>query len=752
MGAQLQRGLFDVYQKEGQIYLAVAKGQLDKPFLLATHVDRGTGSLSLFAGLRRGIRICEFHRRGDMVYLLQRSSYFSTASGSDWEQIVDQSYAPTVLDSAKVEAVRPDGAVLIAIQGWLTSDLTNIGVQVELKPGKSSRPSDRSRSFVESVRVFPDNINFSALLTFAISDDAHVPLLPDGDGRFLPVGVSYTLARLPAVPMAPRLADDRIGLNEVVRKAPGKVLDPYVRYVHRWRMQPGQPLTFYLDPSIPADYRPFVIAAVKAWDRALTAAGWEHMITTKPLPPGADPGDLRYPTLRWSTQISAGIEGVASTVVDPRTGELLGCTVVLDGDHLLEDRLLRLMLILQGRLRPEQPLPLEYVGQIIKSTTLHEVGHALGLPHNFVATQATAADKLGDAEWVKAHRIASSVMDYPAVNLPYSLKVPLGSEFPIYDQDIGPTDIWAIRYAYDRDDQLAQELARTAAQQGHRYAQHTWRSDEDDPDPTVARFDLGGNSLDWMRRRMQLLRELLAALPGPLPGDNGRTYELTRMVESLLYHYSVSARLATRYLGGYQSFFDHAGDPAQRPTALAIPKAQQREALQLLAEAVFREDALRLPAPLQQRMGANRFSSSSVDPVLDALTWVPQATLEALTSAKLMARLRVAEVRFGATSTVTLVELFDALDSMIFGAAGPPASSLRRELQRDYADRLITLVLDPPRELPKDARALAREHLTLLRQRLTGGRGGDIASAAHRRDLLTRIGRVLDAQVVERSP
>ena len=753
-GAQVQRGLFDVYQKEGQIYLAVPKAQLNKDFLLATHIDRGAGSLALFAGHRLRIRICEFRRRGETVYLLQRSSYFTTAAGSSWEQSVEQSYAPTVLDSAKVEATRPDGAVLFPVQGWLTSDLTNVGarVQADLKTNKASRPPDRSRSYVESVRAFPDNVNFAAILTFAPSDDGQHSFVSDGDGRYLPVGVSYTLARLPASPMSPRLADDRIGLRVTLRREPGKVINPIIRYAYRWRLRPGQPLTFYLDPSIPAEYRPYVISAINSWDRALTAAGWEHMIHAEPLPDGTDAGDLRYPTVRWGAQVHGGFNGVTSDVVDPRTGEILGSTIVLDGDHLIDDRVLRLMLVLQGRLRPDQVLPPEYVGQMIKKTTMHEIGHALGLEHNFAATLATTVDQLADAEWVRAHGVANSVMDYPAVNLPPSLKTPLGANFPIFNQDIGPADIWAIRYAYERDDSAVRELAQKANQKGFRYAWHSFDNDDDDPDPTVGRHDLGGEPLEWMRRRLNLFRELLSALPGPLPGEGGRAADLTEVVDAVLWQYAQDAKIAVRYLGGHQLFFDHAGDPDRRPNAVAIPKAQQREALDLLADAVFRDDAVPISAPLRAQMGVSRFAIHPRDPIVHALTVVPHMTLEAVTAPAVLNRMHIAESRFGAESTVTMAELFDALDRMIFSDPAKPPSRFRRELQREYVDRLASFVLTAPPDLPKDARALARGHLLLLRQQLSAPRKWDVASAAHRSDLTARIARVLDAHVVERNP
>ncbi len=753
-GAQLQRGFFEIYQKEGQVYLTIPKGQLNKEFLLATHIDRGAGTLSLIAGGRLRIRLCEFHRRGDTIYLLQRSSYFSTATGSSWEQSVEQSYANTVLESAKIEAIRPDGAVLIPIQGWLTSDLTNaVGrVQSELKLGKALRPPDRNRSFVESVRAFPDNVNFSVLLTFSPTEDPSHPFLADGDGRYLPVGISYTLARLPAVPMLPRLADDRIGLRVVTRREPGNVLEPIMRFAYRWRISSGHPLTFYLDPSIPLEYRPFVMAGITAWNRALAAAGLENAIQAKPLPSGTDLGDLRYPTVRWGTQLAARINGLTSDVVDPRTGEILGSTIVLDGDRLVDDRLLRLMLILQGRLRPNQPLPVEFVAQMIKKTTMHEVGHALGLEHNFAATLATSVEKLADANWVREHGVASSVMDYPALNLPPSLKAALERDFPIYNQDIGPTDIWAIRYAYQPDEQSIRELARTAAQNGHRYAWHTWDSDEEDPDPTVTRHDLGGDPLEWMRQRMQLLREMLAALPGPLPGDDGRAVMLTEMVEEVVLSYVQTARFATRYLGGYQVFYDHAGDPGQRPSSVPIAKTRQKDALNLLAEAVFREDVLPISPKLREQLGLGRFHRRIQDPVPEFLNIVPHRVLEALTAPSLLGRLRAAEVRFGSEATVTTAELFDSLDRMLFAETGRPLSLLRRDLQSEYVGYLASFVLDPPSQLPQDARALAREHLNLLQKRLLAARGGDVTSAAHRHDLAVRIGAVLDARLLWRNP
>jgi hypothetical protein len=184
---------------------------------------------------------------------------------------------------------------------------------------------------------------------------------------------------------------------------------------------------------------------------------------------------------------------------------------------------------------------------------------------------------------------------------------------------------------------------------------------------------------------------------------------------------------------------------------VAIPKSRQRAALDLLAAALA-DDALPLSAALREQLGWDRFRLHYHDPLPEVLLGLPRDLLQSLTSVRLLSRLRDAELRFGPEGTVTTEELLDALDRMVFGESGRSSLALRRDLQREYVERLAVLAVDPPRDLPRDARALAREHLTLLRQRLTAPKGKAGIGEAHRRDLVSRIGRILEAHIIERGP
>jgi hypothetical protein len=806
-GAQHRPGFFDTYQRDGQIYLAVPRARLGQEFLLLFTLVQGLGTEDFYPGQRPGWRepaVCAFERHGDRIYLVRRPARLVPPGPGPLRRAVLRAYGGSVLESARIEASRPDGALLIAVGDWLLSDLSGLSaaVHAELQRGKPGRiPIDRARSYLGPVRAFPDNLGLHARLTLAPPEPGRFAAVPDN--RFLTVGLHYTLARLPDPPMAPRPADDRMGFLVSARKdftsqEPGF----FVRHTVRWRLPPGRTLTFYLDPAIPAPYRPFIEEGVRAWGRAFAQAGLPGALQVAPLPEGADPEDLRYPLIRWGTAFEdGGRRGVAAPVIDPRTGEILSATVVIeaataqeealrfrrlfgggaaaevasDGDGFIEPPdffaalsgqavLLRAALVVQGALQPGQPLPIEVVGQRLRHTTMHEIGHALGLRHNFRASADIPMERLADPAWLREHGVTSSVMDYPGLNLPEAAKGPPPPDFPFYSRDIGPADVLAISFGYAPDEERARAVAAQAAARGYSFA-----SDEDAEgggavDPLVSRWDLGQDPLGWAQRRTALLSSILADLPGRVLAPGSRYVEVTEALDALLDQYEQAARVAIKYVGGQLTSRDHHGDPGGRPPALPVPLPQQRAALAFLGQAALGPQALRLPQRTLALLGQPRwshwgeratFGGRPDYPIHRELLALRGRLLSALLDPLLLSRLRDGALRFGPEGALPIPDLLHTLTDQIWAElAELPRTreipSPRRDLQRLYLDRLILLALEPPQGLPADAQAAARAALRDLGRRLPGGarkargvRVADATTAAHLADAADRVAAAL---------
>jgi hypothetical protein len=828
-----RRGFFDTYQKGDELFLAVPKARLGERFLLSARIAQGVGAVPLLTGANidgSDGAIVSFERVGDRLYLVQHPVRVVAQAGSSSRIAVQQSYSPSVIQSAAVESERPDGAAVINAKSWFVGDLSGVGglVSALSRASRGSSPGsatlNRERSYLESIKGFPDNVLVRARLTYPMPDRVQLPSVPDD--RYLSVAVTYSLARLPPQPMATRRDDDRIGFFTTTHyDLDSQSADPYVRVINRWRLRDDKALTFYLDPSIPAEYRRFVEAGVLSWERAFAQAGWPGGIRVAPLPKGADPEDLRYPTIRWDASVEAPL-GLGQRLVDPRSGEILGASILL-GSHLLRhhrrihlpllgerpstapialadpefsalwDRILRRpsvpsaspalptdpgldgesffvhmdqqavllhsALLAAGALVASEPAPERVLGQSIQFTTMHEVGHALGLRHNFKASATVPNARLADMAWVREHGLMSSIMDYPGLNLPRG-KAP--TDWAYYSPGLGDSDLLTIQFGYARDEAQAQAVARQAASRGHLLGTDEDAGSQDGVDPAAQTWDLGADSLAWARERAELIQALWTTLPARVLVDNAAYSELTSTITALLSEYGSAIDIALRYIGGQQIARDHVGDAGARPPYRPIEKARQKEALDLLLRFAFAEGAMTLPGPLVSQLGPPPISGFSGRrqqfelPILRMVRAFQGRMLSELLSKDTLLRLRHGEFKFGPDGVLTQPELFDALAQALWVevlSQSPPRNivAARRDLQRAHVDVLAQLLVrrEDGTVADPDSRALARYQLGELRKRLQEREKSlaalDGYSRAHLSDVATRIGKILDATVQE---
>lgn len=815
--ATVREGFLDTYQKGDHLWLAIPPDRLGKDLLLVPRLDRGIGAASLFGGLmfdRQAASLVAFERHGDRVFLIKRAHRFTAPEGSPEAAAVALSIGESVLQSAPVVTTRPDGAVVIDVHDWFLSDLSNIDRWLRQGLGKGpDRPGqaslDRSRSHIQSVKVFPKNLEISARLTFTPAEPAQIDSLPDP--RFLPLTLHYSFAELPAVPLEPRVADDRVGQIITVRKDFSRLEENFfVRYANRWRLEPGekvgnlwkpkQPIVYYVDRTVPERYRQVVKEGIEAWNAAFEKAGFKDAIRAELLPEDTEPADLRFHSVRWTASDKPDFGAVGPSIVDPRTGEILDADILIEANMMLGFRedwkrlttpgsrlsqllhpeavegggggealdfadsfaaqgaLLHAALVGNGILNPGEVTPESYVAQALKWTVLHEVGHTLGLDHNFRASAATPFEKLHDAAWTREHGLTGSVMDYTAVNL-----APPGQENgELFQVDLGPYDRWAISVIYTPDAERAKQLARLGAQRGHDYGMEEHLYTPGVIDPTLGIWDLSDDPLAWAAERAGIFRHLRARLSAEDLPDNASYSKLTLAYGGLVFGLPEVLAPAIKSVGGQLVNRDHVGDPGGRPPFVAVPKRKQLEALALLDEHLFSERAFELRPGQLRQLGARTWEhwgeqgtwEGRVDvPYAEEIAGLQRTTLAELTSPHRLSAIRSAELKYGERNVLTLPELMSSLTEGIWteawNAPGRNAGPLRRELQRAWVDRLVELLLAPPEGTPGDARALARRELDRIDERL-GKRLAppsdfDAYTEAHLRDVRKRIGKALTA-------
>jgi hypothetical protein len=846
-GARVQNGLFTLYMKRDNNYLSLAPTQLDRDYLLVTQLSQGIGELGLDGGSSIRSDLIRFHRAGDRIELWVVNPHFAAQPGTPMARAVAYSFGHSVAQSFAIATMRDNGEILIDLSPFLLSDWADLssffqGVANQRKL-TGSIYLDRDRSSLAQLQLFPGNLEAEVRLTYQSNRNLGIEAL--ADYRWIPVGVHYSLLELPSTPMRPRYADERVGyfVSAIKDFSRDTAESFFVRFVNRWRLEkrnpnaavsePVQPIVYYIDRTVPTEWRPWVRAGILEWNRAFEEAGFRNAIRVLDAPDDTlwSAEDARYSTVRW-TATNRSVYAVGPSNVDPRTGEILNADVLVSaawiqtwrgesGEYVAPESAIQSVFVedsaasgpngesrlctlgeglrREGTLtrallagRDERALRL-YIGQALKALIMHEVGHTLGLRHNFRGSAGVSQAQLSDRSYTQSHGVGVSVMDYS----PAALSLDPHKQGDYYAPTIGSYDRWAIRYGYtplsahpsapvakgseaiapdwvpESELQALRSIAAEAANPAHLYG-----TDEDAGfgglglDPTVSRYDQTDDPLGWARQRVALINSLFDSLPTRMVAPGQGYAKLRAAFSDLLNDRWYATLVTTKYLGGATTARDHRGDPAARPAFVTVPAAVQRRALAFIAEAGFGERAYRFGPGLLSHLGPDRWRHWGSSPGADGRIDFPlhnwamaqqSALLGQLLDPAVLSRIRDAELRATETdSTVTLPELFATLTAAIWAEIGYPGpdgkpvvarnvTSVRRDVQRLYLNNLIRMIVNPLPETPEDARTLARVTLTDLAIRLdrAGRTELDSYTRAHLMDSRERITQALHAQMFQ---
>ena len=827
--AEVKKGFFTLYHKRENLYLELKPAQMNAPFLSIVSFARGIGSNGLLGGLPLDDRVLQFERSGDHVLLVEVNERFTAPKGSPIDAARDLSIGNSVVASLKIESEQDSThALLVDLAPVVVSDLTDLGERMRLSLGGKSVRFDNTRSALGKIKAFPENDEIEALLTYTPNDRTGLGIETVPDTRYIPVTVHYSFSKLPETPMTPRVADDRVGYFMTATKdfSRDDQENFFVRRIHRWRLEkkdpaaamsePVKPIVYYVDRTVPEKFRPWVKEAVQNWQKAFEAAGFKDAIVAKDAPDDStfDPEDVRWSTIRWITSSEPSFGAIGPSRVDPRTGEILDADILFEASMFQSYRNLyrrfagpdaigemalpstmpvppgmpadarcdlgdatadagaleRMAMLMDQSLPPGSPVPDEYLKPAVIWAVMHEVGHTLGLRHNFRASTSTPMDKLHDVDWTREHGLYGSVMEYPSVNLSHGT----GKQGAYWTPGAGTYDLWAIRYGYVPDSLEAGRIADESLAPGHEYSTDEDTYPADAPDPRSNIYDLGDDPLAFAKARTAFLGGLWRdpKFEERIVGGTGDLTALRRAMDTILGQYAIDAGLAVKYLGGSYVTRVHRGQPGEVDPVVPVPAARQREALDFLSAKVFAADAFAAPPRLLQRLMPDRWAqwggtdlfNSRVDYSLnDRALAIQLAILRGITAPPLLARMREAETR--SPGAYRLSEHFERVTRALWGEVGgvSPAAmraldgpGTRRELQRAWVDRLASFVTGGVPAAPDDARALARLQLSRIDARaaralLAGALLGD-DTRAHLQEARARIKRALEAHAEADAP
>jgi hypothetical protein len=736
-GMHRMDGLFplDWDAKTGKLYLEIST--FNKDFLLLDQLPYGIGSNDLGldrAQLGRG-KVVRFYRSGNKVLLIEQNLDYRSSSSDPAERLdVEQSFARSVVWGFPVEASEGD-KVLVDATGFFLRDAHNVGEALQkAKQGDYNLDLTRSAIVPEDTRNFPLNTEVQAILTFAPKGLVAGKLIGTvtPDVHAVTVEEHTSLIQLPDDGYKPRAYDIRSGyfpLSYRDYSAPlGDPMDIHLIIRHRLEKKdptatisdPVKPIVYYVDRGAPEPIRSALVEGASWWNQAFEAAGFRNAFQVKVLPEGADPMDIRYNMIEWVHRSTRGWS-YGEAVTDPRTGEIIKGQVTLGSLRARQDYMIAEALLspyVQG-----QPVSDEMKQMVLARTrqlAAHEVGHTLGLAHNFAASSVAPG---------------TSVMDYPhpLITLDANGRPDLSHA---YTTGIGAWDKVAIAYGYSQfapdTNEKAQldAIMKKATDSGLLYI-----TDEDSrplgsAHPHAHLWDNGPDPAAELDRILEVRAAALQrfgenAIP---PSQPMSELEDTLVPLYLLHRYQTQA--AAKEIGGLDYRYALRGDG--QLIAGIVPAAAQRAALDAVLKTLD-PAALTLPEPLLKILpprapGYNLSRSGNPEPfpARTGLPFDPEAAAESAANLTL-------DLLFEPTRATRLVEYKDrqpdlqGLDEVIEAALkatwyAPRKSGLEGLTQFTVEDATLDhlLALGASTEASPQAAAQARAEAEKLKAWLKG--------------------------------
>jgi hypothetical protein len=760
-----------VHRVDERWFLEVPDSLVGRDFLMVGRVSATPANFGAYlpAGVTIHERLVRWERQGDRVILRGVETGAVAADSLPIARSVASNYLGAILAAFPVQAYTPDSAAaVIDVTDFFGGDTPALsGLTTQQREQFKVRRLDPARSFVNAARSYPLNVEVRHTQTF----EATAPP-SDRAGGTITLEMRQSLVLLPRVPMRPRYADPRAGFFGVERINYGSEEQGVdtESFIARWRLEPSdpaayargelvepvKPIVYYIDPATPARWRPYVRQGVEDWNRVFEKAGFRNAVRVMDPPtddPEWDPEDIRYSVVRWAASTTRNAQGPST--VDPRSGEIIESDIVWYHNHMRSYR--NRLMIETGAANPsarslEIPEPL--MGETMRQVITHEIGHALGLPHNMIASASFPVDSLRSTSFTRRYGVSATIMDYARQN--YIAQPGDGLQPNDFIRRLGPFDDFIIEWGYrvfpDAPTPEAERpildrmLSASSGPMKYRYLPQYLSG----IDPRAQTEDLGDDPVAATGFALANLQRVVPNLPAwtARPGeDDGDLAELYRETVGM---WGTYMRHVASVIGGVRVDPRTAGEPGA--VYSPVSRASQERALAFLAQNAIRTPAWLAPTSITRRVGGT--------PLAGAQALVVTALLDA----RRLDRMALS-MEMDPAAAYAPAEYLADLRRVVWSESAPDANL--RGLHRVYLDRLGALVSPPPARpaeageagegppppllaplnVPRsDLPALARSELTMIRaqarQRAASAPAG--VQRAHWADVAARVDDILD--------
>jgi hypothetical protein len=708
--AKSKDGIFKVHQVRDRYFFEIPKDMLDKEFLWVSQISRTTLGVGN-GGDPLGNRVVRWEKIDNKIHLRSINYRYTAGANEQVSLAVQAANNDTIVMTFNIAAYGPEESSVIDVGRLFTTDVFELSARQRL----SATALDATRTYIEKMSAFPENINIVATHTYT---RAAAPAGAGGGGAFGQQGMSpgsatvvmhHSMVKLPDNPMMPRYFDPRVGYFSLQQTDFGSNEHKAVnrRLILRWRLEkkdpnaalsePVKPIIYYIDRATPPQWIEATKRGVEKWQKAFEAAGFKNAIIAKMAPskeedPDFDPSDARYSVIRWLASTTENARG--PNVHDPRTGEILEADIEMYHNIL---NLLRNWYFVQvAPLDPRAqklPFPDELMADLVEYVVAHEVGHTLGFQHNMKSSATYSIENIRDRDWVKKMGHTPSLMDYSRYN--YVAQPEDNIDVADLIPGIGPYDVWATRWGY-------KPIPGAKSPEDELPTLDSW-SREQDSTPWF-RFSTAGSmgsdpgelteavgDADAVRattlglKNLERVSKLLMSASTTRPGT---PYDdLSELYARMLGQWTLEMNHVSAVVGGFDSQQKHVGQEGVRFTP--VPKARQTEAVRFLLQNAFVTPTWMVDKEILRR----------IEPVgvLNRIRTAQNSVLNNLMSSPRFARLVEQRALDGASSyapTDFVTEVRKGVWKELDGNR-VVIDEFRRNLQRSYLD-IVNLKLNPP--------------------------------------------------------